>query len=75
MFETNKLRGRIIEVFGSQSNFAKAVNRPISFVSMYLNGHKNLDQQSIFKWAKALSIPAGEIDDYFFKLKVHETEP
>jgi transcriptional regulator with XRE-family HTH domain len=74
MYDTSKLRGRIIEKFGSQNAFSNAVNSSISFVSQYLNGHKNLDQKTIDKWADALEIEASDIPLFFFTKKVHETE-
>lgn len=74
MFETAKLRGRIVEKYGTIGDFAKAVKRPISYVSQYLNGKKNLDQVSIDLWARALDIGGSDIDAYFFTRRVHETE-
>ena len=74
MFETSKLRGRIIEKYGSQKAFAKAANNSVSFISQYLNGGKFLDQRTMEKWINLLEIPASEISAYFFTLKVHETE-
>lgn len=74
MFDTSKLRGRIVEKFGTIGAFAKAVNNSPSFVSQYLNGHKFLDQRTLIKWADLLEIPNGEIDLYFFTLIVHETK-
>ena len=76
MYDTSKLRGRIIEKYGSQNAFAVAVGRSISFVSQYLNGRNNvdLDQPTIEKWAYALDISFNEIPVYFFKKKVHEIE-
>jgi hypothetical protein len=74
MFETSKLRGRIIEKFGSQQAFAKAAKNSVSFISQYLNGRKFLDQRTMEKWIDLLEIPAAEISSYFFTLKVHETE-
>lgn len=71
MYETSKLRGRIIEIFGSQQAFAKAANKSISFVSQYMNGKKFLDQRDIDKWVELLKIPANEINEYFFVHKVH----
>lgn len=73
MFETSKLRGRIIEKFGSQNAFAAACGNSISFISQYLNGHKILDQKTMNKWIELLEIPATEIDLYFFTKKVHAT--
>lgn len=74
MFETSKLRGRIVEIFGSQSAFSEAVGSSISFISQYLNGKKQLDQATMNRWINALMIPAEEIKVYFFTPKVHETE-
>ena len=74
MFETSKLRGRIIEKYGSQNAFAEAVNRSISFVSQYLNGKVNLDQKTIDEWADALEITVPDIQAYFYTKKDHDTE-
>lgn len=74
MFDTNKLRGRIIEKFGSQKAFAHAADCSVSFLSQYLNGLKSLDQKVMDKWIRLLDIPDTEINLYFFKRKVHETE-
>ena len=56
MFETNKLRGRIIEKFGSQTAFCSAVGNCTSHVSSYLKGKTTLSQNTIAKWAAALDI-------------------
>lgn len=74
MYDTSKLKGRIIEKFDKQSAFAKAVDNSSSFVSQYLTGKKDLNQPTIDRWAEVLDIPADEIHTYFFKKKVHETE-
>lgn len=74
MYDSSKLRGRIIEKFGSQSSFAEAAHRSISYVSQYLNGKVYLDQRIIDEWAVLLDIPNDEIPVYFFTKKVHETE-
>ena len=74
MYDTSKLRGRIIEKFGSQNAFSRAVNNSTSFVSQYLKGHKNLNQTTIDKWSAALEIDVDDIPAFFFAKKVHETE-
>lgn len=74
MYDTTKLRGRIIEKYGSQNAFAKAVNRSITNVSQYLNGHIYLDQRTIDEWANALDISIMDLPAYFFTKKVHEIE-
>lgn len=74
MFDTSKLRGRIVEVFGSQNEFAAAAGCSVSFLSQYLNGKKILDQKTIEKWCEALRIESQEIPAYFFTKRVHEVE-
>ncbi len=74
MFDTSKLRGRIIEKFGSQKAFCEAVGCSVATLSNYLNGKAQLSQNTIATWANALEIPSGEIDIYFFAPKVHEME-
>jgi len=74
MYETNKLRGRIVECFGSQRAFCKAANKSISFVSQYMNGGKFLNQKDIDLWIRLLKIPDDEINAYFFTHKVHDSE-
>lgn len=74
MFDTSKLKGRIIEKFGSQGKFAEAVNHSQAFVSGILNGKAYLKQKDIDLWANVLDIAGEELNDYFFTHKVHETE-
>jgi len=72
MYDTSKLRGRIIEKFGTLGNFANAVKCSLSFLSQYMNGKKKLDQPTMDEWVNALDISSDEIYDYFFIRKVGE---
>jgi len=74
MFDTAKLRGRIVEKFGSQNAFAAAVHNSVSFVSQYLTGKTYLDQRVMDTWIEALQISDDEISAYFFTHRVHEME-
>ena len=74
MYDTSKLRGRIVEKYGSQTAFSEAVGNSVSFISQYMNGKKQLDQTTMDKWIDALQIPDDEIRPYFFTIKVHEME-
>lgn len=74
-YDTSKLRGKIIEKFGSQKKFAEASQNSVSYISQYLNGKIYLDQVTIERWAELLDISTEEINKYFFKKKVHEMEP
>lgn len=66
MFNTAKLKGRIIEKYGSQGAFAARIGRTQAFVSLILNGHSVLDQKDISIWAEALEIETDDIGAYFF---------
>lgn len=61
-----KLKGRIIEIYGSQIEFAKAIGVTDTTVNYKLNGKRDLSQDDIAKWVKALKIPTQEIGAYFF---------
>lgn len=74
MFDTSKLKGKIIEVFGTQGAFAKEIKRSPAFVSGVLNGKAYLEQRDIDQWAELLGISGKELTAYFFTKKVHETE-
>lgn len=74
MFNTSKVRGRIVEKFLTLSEFAKAINKELRFVSAYLNHQRELTQNDILDWAAALDISTDEIPLYFFVKEVHETE-
>ncbi len=74
MFDTSKLKGRIVEKFGSQTSFCTASHRSDGFVSKYLNGKCLLDQKTINEWVALLEINPEDIQLYFFTPKVHETE-
>lgn len=72
MYDTSKLRGRIVEKFGSQGRFAEYVGCSASFLSQYLNGKRKLDQPTMDKWVDALDIDSVDIYSYFFIRKVGE---
>lgn len=72
MYDTNKLRGRIVEKFSSQKAFCAVCGRSRSFVSQYMCGKKYLSQDDIYRWSELLDIPGDEIDAYFFNRNVHE---
>ena len=61
-----KLRGRIIEKFGTQEAFGKALNVSIQTVCAKLNGRSAFSQDDIIKWCELLDISASEVGDYFF---------
>ncbi|MGY3775774.1 DUF739 family protein [Helcococcus sueciensis] len=70
MYNLNKLKGRIIEKFGTQGNFAKAMGMSERTVSLKLDNQVDWKQSEIVKACELLKIPKEEIADYFFTLKV-----
>ena len=65
-YEYNKLRGRIIEKFGSQEKFSEAIGISRVSVSKKLNGNTGFSQEDIEWWARKLEIPSSEYVEYFF---------
>lgn len=66
MFNRAKLKGRIIEKYGSQMIFATRIKRTQAFISKVLNNQSILTERDIKDWAEALDIPVNEIGTYFF---------
>ena len=73
-FSVAKLRGRIIEVFGTIDSFAEKADCSRAFVSSYLNHKSVLNQKTIVKWAGLLNLSDNDIPIYFFTLEVDEME-
>ena len=66
MFGYRKLRGRIIEKFGSQGKFAEHLNVSEVTVSNKLRGVTQFSQDDIVSWCEALDIPLENSGSYFF---------
>lgn len=69
-FNFRKLRGKIIEKYGSIENFSKAYGKSKQAVSMKLNNKIAISSEDIIKMSKMLDINRDEIGDYFFTLLV-----
>lgn len=65
-FTYAKLKGRIVEKYGSQDKFAEAVNRTSTTVSLKLNNKKNFTQKEIIDWCELLDIDLHDVGDYFY---------
>lgn len=55
-YQYDKLRGRIIEKYGTQGNFAKALGLSSNSVSKKLNCRTGFTQEEMNKWAELLDI-------------------
>lgn len=69
-YDYRKLRGRIKEKFGTQSNFAKEIGLSEVSVSNKLNNNIDWGQEEIEKIMSALDIAYSDIHLYFFTHKV-----
>ena len=69
-FDYSKLRGRIIEKYGSQLLFARAMNISDRTLSLKLTGQREWKQSDICLAIKLLELSDTDTVDYFFKQKV-----
>ena len=62
----NKLRGRIVEKFGSQDKFAEAVGISKQSMSLKMTGKTGISQLDMERWSKLLDIDKVEFSEYYF---------
>ena len=63
-------RGRIVEIFGSQTKFADVVGQSEQIITAKLSGRSSFTQENIITWSRALNIDQNEIGNYFFTQKL-----
>lgn len=75
VFNYSKLRGRIVEKFGTISAFADAYGLTKVTMSKKLNGKIVFSQDDIVRMSmpEFLDIPPSEYHTYFFAEEVHES--
>ncbi len=61
-----KLKGRIVELYGSQRAFSDKIGLTEQSITAKLNGRSQFSQADIVKWCTALEIEKDEVADYFF---------
>lgn len=66
-FTYNKLRGKIVEVYGSQQKFAEALGLSENSLSKKLNGKTQFRQADIQQWCSLLHIRIEDAGTYFFR--------
>lgn len=69
-FDYSKLRGRIVEKYGSQIEFAKAMNWSERTLSKKITGKISWKQTDICTAIELLGLSESDIQDYFFNVKV-----
>lgn len=70
MFDTTKLRAKMVEKFHSVSKFATHMGVAVQTVIAKLNGKREITKSDVCEWSAALEIPVDEIGVYFFTPKV-----
>ncbi len=65
--EYNKVRGRIVEKYGTISNFAEKIGSSRQTVSQKLTGKSEFSRDDIQRYADALEIPKDDIGVFFFE--------
>ena len=73
-FNFDKLKGRIVEIFGSQAEFAKAMEWSQRTASLKLNGLIPWNQKDIAKAVHILRLDESDIPAYFFTIEVQNVE-
>jgi hypothetical protein len=68
-FDYSKLRGRIIEKYGSQKNFISVIPLGEPAFVQKMKGRVAFKNNEIMLMAEKLDIDKTEIPDYFFCLK------
>ena len=69
-FNYNKLRGKIVEIYGSQIELAKAMKWSEKTLSLKLNGKVPWKQTDIMTAVQILGLSESDIQDYFFAVEV-----
>lgn len=69
-FDYNKLKGKIIEKYGSQQKFAKALGWSERTLSLKMNGKVSWRQVDICNAIKLLELTENDIQEYFFTTEV-----
>ena len=69
-FNYSKLRGRIIEKFGTQGCFSKALGVSEKTLSLKLNNKIFFSQDEISRMSELLEITFDKIQVYFFEKEV-----
>ena len=65
-FSYAKLKGRIVEKYGSQRDFAKALGISECSMTQKMNGHSFFSQTEIYRAIEILDIDPRTVTSYFF---------
>lgn len=65
-YSYDKLRGRIVEKYGSQEHFAEVLGISTNSLSKKMTGKVGFSQKDIVSWSNLLGIDKTEYSEYFF---------
>lgn len=71
MFDYSKLRGRIVEKYGSISKFSEQLDISRTSLDLKLNNKVGISRPEIITWSKLLDIDKKDIGIYFFTEKLN----
>ncbi|OUP19132.1 DUF739 family protein [Gemmiger sp. An194] len=69
-FDYSKLRGKIIEKYGSQNVFASKYGVSVNSLSRKMNNKTRFTSDDIVRISELLEIPKERVGEYFFTPKV-----
>ncbi len=69
-FNFKRLRGKIIEKYGSQAKFAESLGVSQNSLSRKMNNKTRFSSNDVIKIKELLGIPDNEINSYFFNMEV-----
>lgn len=69
-FDDSRIRGKIIEKYGSCKEFSKHVAESPTTISRLLRGHGVFTQYIIYEWAVVLGMSREDIGYYFFNFDI-----
>ena len=70
MFDYSKLKGRIIEKYGSYKAFAQALGKSEVLVSKKLNNKSSFSREAMLEWGEQLDINPSDFGTFFCTPKV-----
>ena len=74
VYDYSKLKGRIKEIFDTQEAFALAVGLSARSITLKLSSARGWKQNEIMIAIKVLGLTEGDIQPYFFTVKVQSFE-
>ncbi len=72
-FNYSKLKGKIVEMYGSQAKFAEVLDISSASLSKKMNGKTDWTQSEIMCACNHLLIDKSDVAAYFFSTEVKQT--